>query len=390
MKIYFFSPYDLLRAKTNSIADVHLCEGFAQNGCEVELVVPYVYRKDNIQSEDIDQVYGLHTPFRISILHTPFWDGMSKWLTLPIMSAAFALTALRILITNTGRHHEVTIISRNVDLLLPAILLKRLFRRNRGPKIVCWAHEFIPKQRYLWVYRHSDGVIGTNSAITADLERVAQIPASALSVSLNPITEHHIQDAWTRELAREKLNLAIDKPLIVYTGKLYVGQREAEYLLEAAQELPRYHFLFTGGKPNVISHYTRLCAERGINNVSFTGFLYRYNDVRLYQFAADALVSYYSRHDHLVTYNLPNKICEYMLTRNPIITADYPAIKDVLNRDNAILVEPENVAALCEAIRYTLENTAQTAKLAQRSFEDVKEMTFLKRTKSLLEFINKL
>jgi glycosyltransferase involved in cell wall biosynthesis len=316
---------------------------------------------------------------------------MSKWLTLPVMVVAFTLTTLRILLTNIGRYREVAVISRSVDLLLPSILLKRLLRlRHHSLKVICWAHEFISKRRYLWVYRNSDGVIATNSAITADLERVAGITATALSVSLNPITEQHLEDQWTRESARKKLGLIIDKPLVVYTGKLYVGQREAEYLLEAAQELPRYHFLFTGGKPNVISHYTHLCAERGITNVSFTGFLYRYYDVRLYQFAADALVSYYSRHDHLVTYNLPNKICEYMLTRNPIITADYPAIKDVLNQDNAILVEPENVAALCEAIRYTLENAAETERRAQRSFEDVKEMTFLKRTKSLLEFINKL
>ncbi|MEW6330036.1 MAG: glycosyltransferase family 4 protein [Pseudomonadota bacterium] len=390
MKIYFFSPYDLLRAKTNSIADIHLCEGFAQNGCEVEMIVPYVHRKDNIRRKDIGQVYGVHTPFRISILPTPFRDGMSKWLTLPVMVIAFAMTTLRILFTNIGRYREVTIISRSVDLLLPSILLKRLLRLRRGPKVICWAHEIIFKRRYLWVYRNSDGVIATNSAITADLERIAGIPAAALAVSLNPITEQHLEEQWTRESAREKLGLVVDKPLVVYTGKLYVGQREAEYLLEAARQLPQYHFLFTGGKPNVISHYARQCAERDIANVSFTGFLYRYHDVRLYQYAADALVSYYSRHDHLVTYNLPNKICEYMLTRNPIITSDYPAIKDVLNRDNAILVEPENVAALCEALRRALENTAQSAKLAQRSFDDVKEMTFLKRTKSLLDFINGL
>lgn len=387
MKIYFFSPYDLLRAKTNSIADIHLCEGFAQNGCEVELVTPYVHRKDNIQRKDINQVYGLHTPFRISILPTPFLDGMSKWLILPVMSSAFALKTLRILIANIGRQQEVAVISRNVDLLLPAILLKRLFGRRRGPKIICWAHEFVSKRRYIWAYRNSDGVIATNSAITADLHRIAGIPASALAVSLNPITEHHVQNAWTRESAREKLDLSIDKPLVVYTGKLYIGQKEAEYILEAARQLPQYHFLLTGGKPGVVSHYNQQCLRRGIANVSFTGFLYRYDDVRLYQFSADILVSYYSRHDHLVTYNLPNKICEYMLTGNPIVTADYPAIKDVLNESNAILVEPENVEALCKGIHRAWECGAAKARQA---YEDVKEMTFLKRTKSLLEFIGRL
>lgn len=386
MRIYYFSIYDFLRARTNQIADMRLCEGFAQAGCRVELIAPYVFRRDNMKRGQVFAYYGIGTPFRLTILKTPFVDNMSPLVVLPVMLLYTVLTCLRIWLTNLGRLSEVVIISQTTDLLVPAILLKKLRLWRRGPLVVTWAHDISMRRRYLWVYRRSDAMIGTNSAITGDLAARLGLDPARLAISLNPISEAQLAGRVSREAARAELGIPGGAPLVVYTGKLFVGQKEAEYILEAARRLPGYRFLLTGGKDSVVRHFRDFCAREGIGNVTFVGFLHDYTRVGLYQAAADVLVSYYTTAEHLTRYQLPNKTCEYMLAGSPIVTCDFDATRDVLNRDNAIFVEPEDPAALAAGIRRAVEDPALAQRVAARALEDVRGMTYRRRAAMLVEF----
>lgn len=390
MKIYYFSPFDILRPRTNQISDTRLCEGFAENGCDVELIVPYVYRKDNLKKHEILEYYGVRTAYKIKILKTFFRETTPDSIKLSTTCLYGVFVIIRILLRNLLHLAEVVIMSRNANLLIMPVFLKKLFRLQNGPKVISWVHEVVPKKSHSWVYRNADGVVGTNSTCVEDLFEKLHLPSHKLAVSLNPITEFQIQNVMDKAAARKALNLNCGKPLIVYTGKLFMQQKEAEYILEAARQCPNFQFLLTGGKPNVVEYYKNWCAQRNIHNVLFTGFLNNYTEVRYYQFAADVLVSYYSAKEHDVRYNLPNKICEYMLTRNPIVTCNFPAVKDTLNAANAIFVEPENPDSLVQGIRKAVENKKEATRLAEQAFQDVKEMTFKKRTKLLLDFFQAL
>jgi len=390
MKIYYFSPFDILRPRTNQISDTHLCEGFAENGCDVELIAPYVYRKDNVKKHRILEYYGVRTAYKIKILKTFFRETTPDSIKLSITCLYGFGVIIRLLLSNVLHLGDVVVMSRNANLLLMPVFLKKMLRLQNGPKVICWVHEVVPKKSHSWVYRNADGVVGTNSAIVEDLLEKLHLPSNNLAVSMNPIAESQIQHVMAKAAARKVLNLNCSKPLIVYTGKLFIKQKEAEYILEAARQCPNFKFLLTGGKPNVIEYYKNWCAERNIHNVIFTGFLNNYTEVRYYQFAADVLVSYYSAQEHDVRYNLPNKICEYMLTRNPIVTCSFPAVKDTLNAANAIFVEPENPASLVQGIRMAVENKEEATRIAEQAFQDVKEMTFKKRTKLLLDFFQTL
>jgi glycosyltransferase involved in cell wall biosynthesis len=390
MKIYYFSIYDVLRARTNQISDIRLCEGLAQAGCEVEMITPYVYRHDNIEKKEVFDVYGVETPFRLSILKTPFIDDMPPVVMLPLLLLYVAFSCVRIWLVNATRLSEVVIMSRSTDMLIPALLLKKALFMRGAPLVVSWAHEVIFRRRYVWVYRAADAVVGTNSAITEDLHRELDINISRLAITLNPISERQLSNRISREDARARLNLSFAEPLIVYTGKLYIGQKEAEYILEAARRLPEYQFLLTGGKQHVVKHYQDYCKHRGIQNVILVGFLKNYDEVQYYQFAADVLVSYYTSADHMTRYNLPNKMCEYMLARNPVVTCDFPATRDVLNPDNAIFVAAESADALAHGIRLAIEDRTLAKNVAERAFMDVQKMTFRVRAEKLVQFFRDL
>jgi glycosyltransferase involved in cell wall biosynthesis len=299
------------------------------------------------------------------------------------------MCCLRIWLTNLGRLSQVVIISQTTDLLVPAVLLKKLTFATRGPLVVTWAHDISMRSRYIWVYRRSDVIVGTNTAITRDLTAKLGLDPERLTISLNPISEAQLARRTTREAARRELGLAVAAPLVVYTGKLFIGQREAEYILEAARRLPGYRFLLTGGMDHVVRHYREFCQREGIDNVTFVGFLREYTEVSLYQAAADVLVSYYTNAEHLTHYQLPNKTCEYMLAGSPIVTCDFPATRDVLNADNAIFVEPENPEALAAGIRRAVEDPQLARRVAARALEDVRSMTYRQRAAGLVAFFRR-
>src|SRR4051812_12788196 len=75
--IIYLSPFDILRPRTNQLSDVRFCEGFAQNGCEVHLVVASVERSDNISKDDVRKVYGLQSAFQIHYLTTAFTKDLN-------------------------------------------------------------------------------------------------------------------------------------------------------------------------------------------------------------------------------------------------------------------------------------------------------------------------
>ncbi len=390
MKIYYFSIYDALRARTNQIADMRLCEGFVQAGCEVEMISPYVYRRDNMKVNQVFSIYGVETPFRLKILPTPFVDSSGPLIVLPLMFLYVLFSCLRIWLTNVGRLSQVVIISQTTDLLIPPLLIKMATIGRRGPLIVHWAHDLSFRRRYVWVYRRVDAVVGTNSAITGDLSRKFGIEPARLGISLNPVSEGQVRSLLSRTDARAKLNLQITEPLVVYTGKVFVGHREIEYILEAARRLPGYRFLFTGGKEAVVRHYRDFCEQEGICNTTFVGFLSDYSQVRYYQSAADVLVSYYTTAERLTRYQLPNKTCEYMLAGSPIVTCDFPATQDVLNAENAIFVTPESADALAAGIRRAVEDCPLARRVSERALRDVEGMTFRKRATQLVELFRGL
>ncbi|HKR04614.1 MAG TPA: glycosyltransferase [Bacteroidia bacterium] len=389
--IFYFSPYDLLRPRTNQVSDMRLCEGFAINKCNVTLFAPYVYRIDNINKEELFKKYGIEIPFLIKYLPTKFKADVKGSGNLLLIIFLTCWINLRVMLQFLFSKKKVIIMSRSPHLIAFPIVLKKIFFMGaKNISIIIWVHEVMDRPFYKWTYRNADGVVGTNSSITEDLNKIAGIDAQKTAVSLNPVSERQVNYSVDKISARKTVNLVMDKPLVVYTGKLGEGIKEIEYLLKAAKLLPQYAFLFTGGKPAAVGHYKNWCSSNQVTNVHFTGYIPDYTMIINYQFAADVLVSYYTRHTHDVRYSFPNKICEYMITGNPIVTPEFPATRDVLNRSNAIFVEPENIVSLVEGIKAAVEDSKTSHHLALQAQKDVKEFTFGKRTKMLLDFFESL
>lgn len=356
-RIYFFSPYDIQRPRTNQLADVHFCEGLQQAGCELTLFVPTVFRKENVKRKHIDKTYGIEEPFRIRYLFTPSTRDLSRALLLLLSFYHFFIFIAQVFKPQSA---TPVIVTRNPRLMYPLALLKKKLSFLSWPELVLWMHEVkLDQPKQVRLYREVDKLLCTNSAIKEDLADIEGIEAKDICVTLNPVTDARAREKLSRREAREELRLDQNLPLVVYTGKLFIGHKEAEYIVEAAKRMPQYHFLLTGGKPEVVTYFQNYCKAEAIGNITFTGYAYDYSVIRYYQQAADVLVSYYTPNEHMVRYNFPLKIMEYMLSGNPIVTPDFASTRDVLTDETAVFCESENTNELVRAIERAFSEEGQ-------------------------------
>lgn len=384
--VIYLSPYDILRPRTNQVSDVRFTEGFSQNDCEAYFICPFVDRKDNIDTADIDRIYGLTDPVHFRILKTRFkQDVKGKWALMRI--AAKSLPVIRSILKSRNGKSPVYVISRSPFLLLPYLILRPAgFFRNAT--LVHWAHDVHQSKIARWIYLKCDKLLATNKSILDTITRHSTNRFSPAQITLNPITETQANAIPDRQSARHLLGLDIDnKPLVVYTGKIGLNySKELEFILQASAALPGVRFLLTGGTPHAVSHWKKYAEKIGAN-ADFTGYIHDYSRIHLYQQAADVLVSYYTHQGHDVRYNLPNKLCEYMLTGNIIVCPDYPATRELLTAENCHFVEPENAKALAEGIAWCLSNPEQSQQKAAVAARQARQLTFRNICSRILEIM---
>lgn len=384
IQIIYLSPYDILRPRTNQISDIRFCESFMENGCDIDLIVPYTYREDNLDKDMILKYYEVKYKFPISYIKTnKHGDNISK---IDYILLAFFMSTKVLNILKRRNSNKIVIISRSEKLLIPLMIMNKI-STLKNLIIVPWLHDFRVRLSNEWVYKRANYIIATNTKILQDLNRFYGFPLDKTAITLNPISENKLENRIGKKSAREKIEYYSSRPLVVYTGKLFIGQKEIEYILTAATSLENVNFIFTGGKPDVIDFYMKYTLSKKIKNCYFTGYIHDYRKIRYYQSAADLLISYYTNDIHDVQYNLPNKFCEYMLTGNPIITPDFPATRDILNSENAFFVKPENSEDLSKMIEKVLADVEKAKEIGKKGFMTVKQNTYKKIAANIIELI---
>jgi len=78
-----------------------------------------------------------------------------------------------------------------------------------------------------------------------------------------------------------------------------------------------------------------------------------------------------------------------MAAEKPIVATRLPTVMEVLfDGVNAILTEPDNPAALAQAIQRIVQDPAFARKISKKAREDVNSYTWERRAGKILEFIN--
>jgi glycosyltransferase involved in cell wall biosynthesis len=230
-------------------------------------------------------------------------------------------------------------------------------------------------------------VLAVTEHLQTDLARQLGVPAQKL-LTLHDGIDLDKSCSMTKGKARRKLGLPLDKPVVVYTGKLDT-EKGVEILARAAPMLNDIHIVIVGDGPLADGRLQRLIHEANATNVTLTGFK-SHSDVLVFQKAADVLVLPHSMKClHSAYYTSPLKLFEYMAAGVPIAATELPATKEVLRHgENGFLVKPDSPSALAEGIRYLLENDELASAMARRSAQDVECYTWKQRATRIMESLS--
>lgn len=195
----------------------------------------------------------------------------------------------------------------------------------------------------------------------------------------------------SKEEARKKLNLPLNKKIIGYCGRFRTMDTEKGIIdvLEAIKIMDdNILFIAMGGKPKHVEYYKEQAELLGVGGkAKFVGN-YTQDIVALYQKAYDTLLMPFPDIHHYRYYMSPMKMFEYMASKRPIIASNLPSIREILNESNAVLVRPDNRDDLVQAIRKLLADEGLRERISNRACEDVKQYTWEKRVERILDFIN--
>ncbi|MDO8601401.1 MAG: glycosyltransferase [bacterium] len=383
MTLLYISNARIPTEKAHGIHIMKMCEVFAIEGfrkslntlrdfvnpsiIEVELVIP---RRFNKIKKDPFDYYGINPNFKIKKLPCLDLIPLDKYLgylALWLESLSFTLAVFFYLIFKKAD----IIYTRDKSLLFLSF-----FKKN----IIFESHTF-PRNYFLYqpFLKRLKGIV----VITQKLNE--QFGGGAL-VAPDGVDLEQFDIRNTKEECRKKLNLPLDKKIVLYTGHLYQW-KGVDVLAEASQYLPEnVEVYFVGGTVEDIHKFKIQNTKYKIHVVGHRP----YAEIPYWLKAADILVLPNSAKKEISKHwTSPLKMFEYMASGRPIVASDLPSIREVLNEENAVLVEPDNPQKLADGIKKVLEDELLSDRISKKAYSDVAEnYTWRRRRKKIFEFFN--
>jgi len=369
MKIIYIANVRMPTEKAHGIQIMKMCEGFSNQGIKVKLVIP---RRKNQIKKSAWKYYNQRPSFEIEYLK--IIDFMR--LSIPRISFWFqSRSFLRAVILFLKKEKADIIYSRDL------IFVKRLssFYEN-----VFYEMHSLPRSFDKNDLEKVRGVITITNELKKSLIKKG-ILENKILVAPDGVDLDKFDIDIPKEEARKKLDLPLNKKIVLYTGHLYEW-KGTQILADASEFLDKNMIvIFVGGTEKDVKEFKE--KNRDKNNILILGHK-SYSDIPYYLKAADVLVLPNSGKTEISkSWTSPMKMFEYMASKRPIITSNLPSLREVLDENNAVLVESDNPQRLAEEIKRILKNSDLSAKISAQALEDIQKYTWQKRVDSILKFI---
>ena len=168
---------------------------------------------------------------------------------------------------------------------------------------------------------------------------------------------------------REKLSIDQNEKVACFVGA-FINRKGVMRLVSAAKKVPELKLILIGsGTEEPIS-----------DQIIFKGKV-PHEKIPEYLNAADVFVL------PTLAEGCCNAIIEALACGLPVVSSDLPFNKDVLNKDNAILIDPLSEKEIAQAIRDIVGDENKTGKMREKALETAAGLTIEKRIKKIIEFI---
>jgi len=203
-------------------------------------------------------------------------------------------------------------------------------------------------------------------------------------ISLFPMIPNNsmlvLHDAVLESRIVKKLERFSSQHTVAYVGSFYKG-RGIDLVLDLAKRNLEIEFhLYGNGELGETSP-----------NVFFHGSIPNNEVVRVMQSHSILLMPYQqdtstSGGDLTIDWMSPLKMFEYMASGSLIISSDFPVIREVLNEDNALLVEANDYDKWDEMLKYAVNNYSLLLTKRNEAVKQVHNYTYENRVDKILNF----
>lgn len=389
IKLYYISPRDVLKARVDPIAIMKTCYALSIKGVVVKLITPYLFRKNNLKKNDLSKAYQIEqNSFSITQIPTVLWDSAPiTWVRVNKFICHFGYAFYLLLKLLFSAHNSVIIIySKCFVGAVPYLFLLKPLKKYLKIKFIFELHTFADNYNHRLVLKNQDGIVCISESLRNIACKTLNYPEEKTTIARHSFEKKDYENKNKND-CRVACNLPVDQFIVTYTGKVYFGMKEIDYILETAKQISDINFLLVGGKEDQVNLFKDKCVKENINNVIFTGFV-DLDKVQQYQIASDILILYYPGNWHIKDFLSPGKLIEYMATGNAIISVNFKSIMEVLeDRHNALLIEPDRVSLLVDSICKLRKDEILFSKISSNAKRDSSKYTWDIRAENIISMI---
>lgn len=361
--------------KAHGYQIVKMCEAFADNKMNVELIVP---KRHNYIKDDVFTYYHARNNFTFRYLK--FIDFFSwSWLNHKI---GFTLNILEFLLLSLF----LKIDKQNI-IYTRSPEIAWLFG-VRGYKTFLECHQLPEKKSKLFGYfiKKIHGIVTITNGLKQDL--VADYAYSADNILTAPdgVDLETFDIKITCQEAREQLGLPGDKKIILYTGHLYTW-KGVDTLADASKNLPVDILIYTvGGDAQEIEAFN----QRNLNHKIITVPAVSREKVAIWLKAADLLILPNSAKEKISEkYTSPLKLFEYMASGTPIIASDLPSIQEVLTDNTCLFFNADDTNDLINKLLDICDRKNELILIGLNAKNTSYEYTWQQRSAKISELLNR-
>ncbi|MBU2263321.1 glycosyltransferase family 4 protein [Patescibacteria group bacterium] len=375
MKIIYITNARIPTEKAHGFQISKTCEKFSDFGNEIELWIPY--RKNDI-TDNLFDYYGIRKNFKVKKISCLDIIFLSRYVGPFAFYAQSLLFSMKLFFEKAEK--DSIIYSRDI--------LTVLVFRLRGFDVVYNAHNWSKKMKwFMKIFLNKDLKIVCNSEGTRK-----QIAKDGFTNSIavpNGVDLEDFDNLEDKFEIRKNLELPVDKKIIMYVGHLYEW-KGVDVVLDSAKLFcgkKDVIFVIIGGDEEERKKYVTKIINESVKNMLFLGHKFK-KDIPMYLKSADILLlPNIAVTKESVNYTSPIKMFEYMASGVPIIASNLPSIREILNKKNSFLVEPNNPKALVGGIEKLLSDNIFAENIAGNAKKDVKKYTWDEYAKKILNFI---
>ncbi len=380
MKLLYIANARIPTEKAHGLQITKMCEAFAKLEGNIDLVVPYRIQTKILKGKNAFGYYGVERIFNIKKLPVPDLIYLTGFLPGKISIALFhihgVIFSFFVLFYSLIKNPNIIFTRDSKVAFLLSFFKPVVYESHTHPSSNI--DRFFERS----AFKRCKFLI-TITRNLKDIYARRGFGKKKIHVLHDGVDIDQFDVDISKEEARKKLNLDAKEKLISYIGHLYPWK--GVYTLVDASKFLNAKVILVGGLEKDVKKIREYISKKNMNNVVVIGHVGP-NEVPIYLKAADVLVLPNSAKDVIsMYYTSPLKLFEYMASKRPIVASNLPSIREILNEDNAVLVEPDDPEALAQGIDRVLKDQRLASKVGQKAHEDVMDYTWEKRAERILQ-----